>query len=168
MQKSGFNKLAWLSSIPHESSNWMCTIHVHLKVDTSSSKTMIIWTPIFEWYVIRCGSKNKHQFQRDTNLDWIMCSKYANHSRFSSQHDFLFFILCWESGNYWHLMSWGIFTLVIEKISIWAVKKREINGYEHNLDTLIVSAHNACSYPTRSGCKEKNIQTTLVYSWGAS
>jgi hypothetical protein len=23
--------------------------------------TRVIWTPRFEWYVVRCGSKNKHQ-----------------------------------------------------------------------------------------------------------
>ena len=25
------------------------------------SSTAIIWTPIFEWSVVRCGSKNWHQ-----------------------------------------------------------------------------------------------------------
>ena len=58
-----------------------------LKVDLSSSKTTIIQTPTFEWYVVTCGSKNERQFQRDNCLDWIMCSKDANHSKFNSQHD---------------------------------------------------------------------------------
>ena len=36
----------------------LCTILY--KVDVPKSKTTIIWTPIFEWYVVRCGSKNRH------------------------------------------------------------------------------------------------------------
>ena len=31
------------------------------KVRVANSDTAIIWTPIFEWYVVRCGSKNGHQ-----------------------------------------------------------------------------------------------------------
>ena len=30
------------------------------KVDMSKLKIAIIWTPIFEWFVVRCGSKNGH------------------------------------------------------------------------------------------------------------
>lgn len=32
----------------------------------------IIWTPMFEWYVIRCGAKNEHQntmYFKDIGLD---------------------------------------------------------------------------------------------------
>jgi hypothetical protein len=31
------------------------------KEDVPESNMVIICTPIFEWYVIRCGSKNGHQ-----------------------------------------------------------------------------------------------------------
>jgi hypothetical protein len=30
-------------------------------VEVPKSNTTIIWTPLFEWYVVRCGSQNKHQ-----------------------------------------------------------------------------------------------------------
>ena len=31
------------------------------EVDVPKSNIAIIWTPTFEWYVVRCGSKNGHQ-----------------------------------------------------------------------------------------------------------
>ena len=31
------------------------------KVDVPYSNIAIILTPIFKWYVVRCGSKNRHQ-----------------------------------------------------------------------------------------------------------
>ena len=34
---------------------------LELKVDVPKSNTTTIWTPIFEWYVIWCRSKNWHQ-----------------------------------------------------------------------------------------------------------
>ena len=30
-------------------------------VDVPKSTTETTWTPLFEWYVVRCGSKNWHQ-----------------------------------------------------------------------------------------------------------
>ena len=36
----------------------VCTILY--KVDVPKSKTTIIWTPILEGHVVRCGSKNRH------------------------------------------------------------------------------------------------------------
>ena len=42
------------------------------------------WTPIIDWHVDRCGSKNgykKHVIKKD----WNMCSKYDNHSKSNSQ-----------------------------------------------------------------------------------
>jgi hypothetical protein len=44
------------------------------KVDVPKSNTTIICTPIFEWYVVRCGSKNN--YQKDMfHRHWTMCSK---------------------------------------------------------------------------------------------
>jgi hypothetical protein len=31
------------------------------KAEVPNYNTTIIWTPIFEWYVVGCGSKNRHQ-----------------------------------------------------------------------------------------------------------
>ena len=32
-----------------------------IKVDMPKSNTTTMWTPAFEWYVVRCGSKNMCQ-----------------------------------------------------------------------------------------------------------
>ena len=56
------------------------------KVDMSKLDILKFWTPLSEWYVVRCGSKNWHQkdvFKRK----WTTCSKYPKHTRLSSQHD---------------------------------------------------------------------------------
>ena len=43
-------------------------------------------SPIFEWYGLRCGSKNG--YQKDTCLKRLTrYSKYVDHSRFNNQHD---------------------------------------------------------------------------------
>ena len=56
------------------------------KVDILTSNIAIFWTPIFEWYVIRCGSKNRHQ--NYMSLKEIgLGSKYAHCSRSISQHN---------------------------------------------------------------------------------
>ena len=34
------------------------TIGVALKVDVPNLNTTVIWTPVFEWYMVKCGSKN--------------------------------------------------------------------------------------------------------------
>ena len=51
------------------------------------SNIAIIWTPIFERYVIRCESKHEHQ--KDVlcleEIKWTMCSKFVNHSGLNNQ-----------------------------------------------------------------------------------
>ena len=52
-----------------------------------NSVTYLNRTPIFEWNVVWCGSKNWisniHLFGRD----WIVCLKCDNHSRRIGQHN---------------------------------------------------------------------------------
>ena len=31
------------------------------KVDVPNLVIDLIWTPVFEWYVVKCGSKNRYQ-----------------------------------------------------------------------------------------------------------
>ena len=50
------------------------------------SNITIILTPIFEWYVVRFGSKNEHQ--KDMCLKGLTCLNYVNHFRRDNQHDF--------------------------------------------------------------------------------
>ena len=49
--------------------------------------TTTIWTPIFEWYMVACETKNGHQIDMYLKIKWTACSKYANHSRFNRQQD---------------------------------------------------------------------------------
>ena len=76
-------------------------------VDLCYSITPKIWTPIFEWCVVRCGSKNgqlKYVFKRD----WTTCLKYVTHSRFNGQHNL--------GDLYDHLISTIIFTSIRNKM----------------------------------------------------
>ena len=81
--------------------------YVESKVDMPNLVTGLNMTSRFEWYVIRCGTKN--EYQKDVFwIDRTTCSKYDNHSTFKGQHNW---------GNlYEHLMSTRIFIL------IWAMK----------------------------------------------
>ena len=73
--------------------------------------TTLFWTPKFEWYVGRCGSQNWHPKRHHMfEGDWTKCSKYVEHSKLNSQHD-------WED-LYDQLLSTGIFTLIMNKIFI--------------------------------------------------
>jgi hypothetical protein len=79
-------------------------------VDVSESNTPLIWKPRFEWYVVRCGSKiDWHQKLHVFKRDWIMCSKYANHFRFNSEHDLRGGGRLGEGGVHDNLMSTRIF-----------------------------------------------------------
>ena len=57
------------------------------KVDMPHLSTTIIKTPIFEWYVVMCGSKNWHQKRHVFKTYWSVCSIHGNHSKLNSQHD---------------------------------------------------------------------------------
>ena len=77
------------------------------KADVPKSNIATIWIPIFEWCVVRCGSKNGHQINirikevalRDQNvltiLNWV--------------------VNVIEKDLYDHLMSTRTFTLIIKK-----------------------------------------------------
>ena len=45
----------------------------------------LIPPPIFEWYVVMCGSNNGYHTSMCVNKDWIACLQYDNHSRFNKQ-----------------------------------------------------------------------------------
>ena len=47
--------------------------------------TYINKTPIFEYWVMRCRSKNKHE-NTWVYGDWTMFSKFVNHSKLHTQH----------------------------------------------------------------------------------
>ena len=45
-----------------------------------SSVTYLDQTSIFEWWVVRCKFKNRHQERHVFNTDWTTCSKFVNHT----------------------------------------------------------------------------------------
>ena len=57
------------------------------KVDVLNSVTYLNRTPIFEWYVIRCGSENKHQKDMCLKKEWTTRSKHVNHLELNSQYN---------------------------------------------------------------------------------
>ena len=63
------------------------------KVEDPNSDTHLHWTPKFEWFVVWCGSKKRHQkgimCLKEIGL---ACSKYDNHSRLNSRHN-------WRGGD---------------------------------------------------------------------
>ena len=74
------------------------------------SNIAIIWTTIFEWCVVRCGSKNGHQKDMFSNKIGFGAQKYANHCGLISNRN-------WENLHD-HLMSTGILTLIMKNIYI--------------------------------------------------
>jgi hypothetical protein len=81
----------------------------YFKVDTINLVTYLIQTHVIEWYVVWCGSKNG--YQKYMCLKKIgVCSKYVNHFRLNSQHNW--------GDLYDHFMSMSIFNLMLNKIFI--------------------------------------------------
>ena len=79
------------------------------KISMPNLGTYSNWTPIFEWYVVGVGAKNG--YRKDKCLKEIgLCTQ--NYSRFNNQHE-------WKN-LYDHLMNIRIFTLIMNKIFIWA------------------------------------------------
>ena len=89
-------------------------LHFNGKVDVPNSVTYLRRTLIFEWYVVWCGSKNK--YQKDTCLKEIGLHAQNMITIVASIIDLL-------GGNlYDHSMSTRIFTLILNKIYVWAPK----------------------------------------------
>ena len=63
------------------------------EVDVLNLVTSLDQTPIFEWYVVWWGSKNREQ-KGTVSLKggWIAFSKYDNHLRFNCHDNILFLI----------------------------------------------------------------------------
>ena len=82
------------------------TIQLSPKVDACKSNIEIIWTLIFEWYVVRSGSKNGHQ-------NGLMCLKEIG-LRTRNMLIILGSIVNMIGGDVCdHLMSMRFFTVII-------------------------------------------------------
>lgn len=97
-------------------------------MDVLKCNIAIIWTLVFDWYVIRCGSNNGQQINMSLKeiglyMQTILCSK-VNIIR--------------RGGGVWdHLMNMTIFTLILRGIHM-SSRFYEEDGYGHDLNLLIV------------------------------
>ena len=93
------------------------------EVEGCWSNVSIMWTPIFEWHVIRCGCKDGHPKNHVFKRDWTTWSKLVNHSMLYSQHnwggDYTINQWTWESS----LWLWIRYS--------YEHKNYEENGYGH-------------------------------------
>ena len=90
--------------------SWDLATTLRLKVDVSISVPSLDWTPIFEWYVVRCGSKNI--YQKDTCLKEIRLLAQNIITILGSIANII------GGDLYDHLTNTRILTLVIDKILI--------------------------------------------------
>ena len=59
--------------------------HLHSKVEVPKLVTYLYWTPICEWYVVWCVSKNGYEKDMCLKEIGLKCSNHANHSSFNGQ-----------------------------------------------------------------------------------
>ena len=104
-------------------------------VDVPKMKGTIIWTPMFERYVVNYGPKNGHQKDMCWKEMGVCAQKHANHSRLNSQHD-------WEH-LYAHLTTTIFF-------------------FSLRTNKIFVSCAGVL-YPTRGGCIEKSIHLRHIH-----
>ena len=60
-------------------------------------------------------------------------------------------------------MSITIFTLIMNKIFKFGFQTQKANGYEHNMDGVIILNQLHVSYPMRSGQKEKSMHLRVKF-----
>lgn len=91
------------------------------------------WTPILEWCMVGCESKNKHQkymYQKETTL---LCAQYLSPilDTLFSQHN--------QGDVYDYLSTHRIFALAMNKVFIRAPIIMRKATFGHNLIFLIIS-----------------------------
>ena len=95
-----------------------CDVPTNIDVPNSVNQL-----PIFEWCVVRCGSKNGYQKGIICLSEIGICAQnIITHSRLNSQHFFFFFFFLWGGTLYDQLKSMGISSLMRHKIFIQAPK----------------------------------------------
>ena len=88
--------------------------------------------PIFEWYVIRCGSKRSKNYDQNIWLKEITLRAQNMLIILGSIINMSLFIYWGRGGGrglFDHLLATTIFTLTMND---------EANGYGHNLDMLFI------------------------------
>ena len=52
-----------------------------------TSNITTIWTPTFEWYVVRCEAYKTLKTHDAFKRGWTLCSNYTHNYRLKSEHD---------------------------------------------------------------------------------
>ena len=81
-----------------------------IKVDLPNLVTYLDWTPIFEWYVVICDSKNRYETDMCLKEIGLRAQNMITIFRLNSQHKW--------GDLYDYLMSTTIFTLILHKILV--------------------------------------------------
>ena len=68
---------------PSDSLIWIMILN---KIDMPNSISYLSRTSIFEWYVVRCGSKRKYVLKKEKKRK-ITFSSYDNYSELNSEHN---------------------------------------------------------------------------------
>ena len=115
-----------------------------------NSTPTIIWTPIFQWCVIRCGSKNGHPI--DT------CSKEIGLCAPNMLTILDSIVKMLQGELYDLLMSTGIFSWIMNKfihISLKIMRQMGCGfGFANHIALIM------CSHPMRKGCRESSVHVT--------
>lgn len=133
-----------------------------VKVNVSNSVTYLIWTPMFDWYVVWFDFRNMY-YKDVFKWDWTVCSKYDYHSMFNSQCNWVCVCVLGGGGLYGHLMSTSISCLMNETF-IWFWKSYSLEiGLAITTITILYWSH--VSYPRRRGLvgKSNHFKTRLPY-----
>ena len=73
------------------------------RVHTSDSNTTVMWTLVFEWYVVKCRSKNGHQKDMCVEKIGPHAGNMLNHSRLDGQCDWRNYTTTWwaRESSFW-------------------------------------------------------------------
>lgn len=125
-------------------------VRLLIKLDVPNSVFDLERTPLFEWCILECESKNGHHHV--VNGDWTVCSKFVNHSRCSSKHNL---------GSGEDRCDHSIFQEKLHYIndldSHMGSQYYKEGGRRHDLDLLIILDSLHTSYLTRNGCRERSV-----------
>ena len=119
---------------------------------------ILLRTPRFEWYVVRCGSN--HKYQKD------ICLKEAGlraHNMITVLNSIININFFGGGYTYDHLISTRIFTSIMNKTFIWALKI--MKKVAMALIWICSPSHTnrMFSYPPRSGIWENSNQLRPIY-----
>lgn len=99
------------------------------------------------------GVDQKNAIKMCIQRDWTACSKYANHIRFNSQHN-------WAKGHVWAFNKHTNLHFYNNKAFVWVLEGKWLHAQFH----LLVTTHYfLCFTPYKKWMQKENIRSTHVY-----